>query len=188
MSTLLKSIRRKKAGLNGKARLTLDIVEIIIAAVLIYLVLDFFLFINSTVPSGSMENTIMPGSRVVGWRHAYDFADPERGDVIIFHFPGNEKELLLKRIIGIPGDTVDIKSGGVYLNGSDAALAEPYLMEPMISGQPLHFTVPENAYFCMGDNRNQSFDSRYWEHTYVYRDKIVGKVLFQYFPRIKKIK
>ena len=78
------------------------------------------------------------------------------------------------------GDTVDIKDCQVYVNGEP--LDEPYIREPMAPEEPLHFEVPEDSYFMMGDNRNWSSDSRYWNEHFVTRDKLIAKVLFRYFP------
>ena len=157
--------------------------KIIISAAAIAFFLNTFIIANSEVPSGSMENTIMTGDRVIGSRLSYKFGDPERGDIVIFRFPDNEKIYYVKRIIGLPGETVDIVDGKVYINGSDEPLDEPYIREPMIPEEPMHFEVPENCYFMMGDNRNYSMDARRWENTYVKREKIIAKVLFRYFPK-----
>lgn len=165
-------------------------VQIIVCAVAIALFLNSFIIANSRVPSASMETTIMTGDRVIGSRLTYKFFDdPERGDIIIFRWPDNEKILFVKRIIGVPGDTVEIRDGRVYLNGSETPLEETYIREPM-EPEPftMQFTVPEDAYFCMGDNRNESMDARYWRNTYVYRDKIIAKVCFRYWPGFKLIK
>lgn len=178
--------KKKKSGAGHEL---LDVLEVIVLAALLAFFVNTFLIANSRVPSESMETTIMTGDRVIGSRLSYKFfGDPERGDVIIFRWPDNEKILFVKRIIGIPGDTVTIKDGHVYLNGSDTPLEEPYIKEPMIPEPEMTFTVPENAYFCMGDNRNQSMDARYWKNTYVYRDKIIAKVLFRYWKGFKWIK
>lgn len=79
---------------------------------------------------------------------------------------------------------IDIHDGGVYLNGSDTPLDEPYIKEPMETdpNHPLHFEVPEDSYFMMGDNRNDSWDARFWENTWVTKDKLIAKVLFRYYP------
>ena len=130
----------------------------------------------------------MTGDRIIGSRLSYIFEEPKRGDVIEFRFPDDESKLFTKRIIAIPGDIVDIREGKVYLNNSDIPLDEPYIKEPMINEQDMHFEVPDGAYFCMGDNRNNSFDSRYWNNTYVYRDKILAKVIVKYSPTAKLIK
>lgn len=161
--------------------------KIFLSAAMIAFVLNTFIIANSQVPSGSMETTIMTGDRVIGSRLSYVLEDPERGDIVIFRFPDNEKIYYVKRIIGLPGDTVDIVNGKVYLNGSSTPLEEPYIREPMVPEPPMHFEVPEDSYFMMGDNRNFSSDARRWQNTYVKRKKIVAKVLFRYYPKIGKI-
>ena len=163
-------------------------IQIIVAAVIIALFLNNFIIANSRVPTGSMENTIMSKSRVIGSRLSYLTSDPERGDVVIFHFPDDPtgKTYYVKRIIGLPGETVDIVDGKVYIDGSDTPLDEPYLAEPM-EGSWGPYEVPEGSYFMMGDNRNNSLDARYWENQYVKKDKIIAKVLFCYFPKFKKV-
>lgn len=163
-------------------------IKIIITAAVIAFVLNNFIIANSRVPSGSMENTIMTKDRVIGSRLAYLFDDPERGDIVIFHWPDDESIFFVKRIIGLPGDTIDIQNGHVYLNGSETPLEEPYLKQDMIPEPPMHFEVPEDSYFMMGDNRNNSSDARRWEHTYVKKEKIIAKVLFRYYPKISIIK
>ena len=158
--------------------------------VAIALLLKNFVIINATVPTGSMENTILPGDDLLGSRLSYTFSDPARGDVVIFKYPDNENEKYIKRIIGLPGELVQIKDSKVYINGSSVPLDEPYLKEEwVVSGGEYEFVVPEDCYFMMGDNRNNSKDSRYWTHPYVSRDKILGKALYIYFPfnRIGKL-
>lgn len=164
-----------------------DWIKIIVTAAVIALFLNSCVIANSKVPSGSMISTIMPGDRVIGSRLNYKFTDPERGDIVIFRFPDDESIYYVKRIIGLPGDTIDIVDGQVYLNGSETPLDEPYIYEPMIPEPPMHFEVPADSYFMMGDNRNESSDARRWENTYVKREKIIAKVLFRYYPSIGKI-
>ena len=106
----------KKERINWKKELW-EWIKIIVSAAVIALVLNTFIIANSKVPSGSMENTIMTNDRVIGFRLSYLFAEPERGDIVIFHYPDDEKIYFVKRVIGLPGDTVDIHDGHVYLNG-----------------------------------------------------------------------
>lgn len=156
--------------------------QILVTAACIAFVLNTFIIANSRVPTGSMENTIMPGDRVIGSRLSYLFSSPERGDIVIFRYPDNESVYYVKRVIGLPGDTIDIIDDEIYLNGSDTPLEEPYLREEMNHRETMHFEVPEDSYFMMGDNRNNSLDARYWNNTYVKHDKLVAKVLFRYWP------
>ena len=186
ITLLFMKTTKKKTKLSPFWAEVLSWVEVIAIAAAIAFVVNTFLIANSQVPTSSMENTIMTGDRVFGSRLSYLFEDPKRGDVIIFKWPDNEKIYFVKRIIGLPGDVVEISDGRVYINGEP--LEEPYLKEPMWRGEPdLRYEVPENAYFCMGDNRNNSEDARFWENTFVYRDKIIAKVLIRYFPNIKTI-
>ena len=137
-----------------------------------------FVVVNAVVPTGSMENTIQVSDRIMAFRLTYLFEDPARGDIIIFEPPDGDEDWYVKRIIGLPGDTVEIHDGGVYINGT--RLQEDYVKEPTegVFG-PYH--VPEDSYFMMGDNRNDSLDSRFWHNHYVRRDQIKGKVLFEYY-------
>ena len=142
-----------------------------------------FVIINATVPTGSMENTIMPGDNIFGFRLAYMTEDPERGDVIFFPFPDDESPNYVKRIIGLPGETVTITEGKIYIDGSETPLEEPYLKEEWTRGTgPYVFEIPEDSYLCLGDNRNRSADAREWNNQYVTKEKIIGKAIFTYFP------
>ncbi|MDF2886340.1 MAG: lepB [Lacrimispora sp.] len=175
--------------LNWKRELFEWLKIIVIAAVIAFFI-NTFLIANSRVPSGSMETTIMTGDRLIGSRLAYRFGgEPQRGDVVIFDHetgPGNEEIHLVKRIIGLPGETVDIRDNHVYINQSQTPLEEPYLKEPMES-EDYQFNVPAGCYLMLGDNRNNSADARYWKDPYVSEDKILAKVLIRYYPGIKKI-
>lgn len=160
---------------------------IIVAAVLVAIFVNTFIISNTRVPTGSMENTIMCGNRLFGNRLAYKTSKPKRGDVIIFKYPDDEtgKTNYIKRVIGLPGETVNIVDGKVYIDGKE--LKEDYLKEePQGSFGP--YEVPEKSYFVMGDNRNNSSDARFWENTYVTEDKIIAKAVIKYWPNIKLIK
>lgn len=149
----------------------------------IVLVLKNFIIINATVPTGSMENTIMPGDNLLGFRLAYLTEEPERGDIIFFYFPDDETQKYVKRIIGLPGETVTILDGKIYINDSTEPLDEPYLKEEWTRGTgPYVFEIPEDSYLCLGDNRNRSADAREWNNPYVAKEKIIAKAIFTYFP------
>lgn len=180
----------EKKPVNWKSEI-LSWIQILVSAAVIAFVLNTFIIANSRVPSGSMETTIMTGDRVIGSRLSYKFGSPDRGDIAIFIYPDDwdkgVKTYYVKRVIGLPGDTVDIVDGKIYINGSETPLDEPYLHEAMDPEPPQHYEVPEDSYFMMGDNRNYSNDARRWKNKYVTEDKMVAKVLFQYFPKIKKL-
>lgn len=159
-------------------------VKIIVIALVIALIINNFIIINANVPSGSMENTIMTGDRMIGLRTSYWFSSPKRGQVVIFKFPDNEDETFVKRVIGLPGETVHIKDGKIYINNSKKPLKEDYLKEEWTEGNNYEkpFKVPKDSYFCMGDNRNVSNDARYWHKKYVKKSKILAKAEFVYWP------
>ena len=163
--------------------------QIIIAAVVIALAVNNFVIANSRVPTGSMIPTIMDHSRVIGSRLSYLTGDPQRGDVVIFRYPDDPSVYYVKRVIGLPGETVTVKNGRPYINGSETPLDEPYLAEEPnndLGGDGV-FLVPEGCYFMMGDNRNNSLDARYWENHYVEKKAIIAKVIFSYWPKLKMI-
>lgn len=159
----------------------------------------FVVLINAIVPSGSMENTIMTGDRLIGFRFSYWFSSPQRGDIILFKYPVDESKTYVKRVIGLPGETVTIKNSKIYINHSKKPLKESYLKEKwVIANDGYTFKVPKNCYFVMGDNRNNSEDSRFWaedalesgvadsvseakKYTYVKKSQIKGRAIFVYF-------
>lgn len=173
-----KKTSKKKNSLGRE--LMEDVIMVLVVLVVVFLIKNFVL-INAVIPSGSMENTIMTGDRVFGNRLAYRFGDPERGDIAIFRYPDDESELYIKRVMGLPGDTIEIKDGLLYLNNSEEPLAEPYLKE-IPAGDFGPYQVPEGCYFMLGDNRNKSNDSRMWENTYVTRENVLAKAVFRYYP------
>ena len=176
--------KEKETGQDKKKKLMNELIEdvVLVAVVLVVVfVIKHFVMINAVIPSASMENTIMTGYRIFGNRLTYTFGDPERGDIVIFKYPDNEKELFIKRVIGLPGEKVEIRDGMVYINDSEEPLEEDYLRETPV-GDFGPYYVPEGYYFMLGDNRNYSKDSRLWEHPYVARDKILAKAAVRYYP------
>lgn len=156
----------------------------ILVAIAIATLLNKFVFINARIPSGSMENTIQVGDRIVGYRLAYNNATPQRGEIIMFEHPDHPDEpdnILIKRVIGLPGEKVKIEDAKVYINGE--LLEEDYLKEEWVNNVgPYEYVIPENCYYVMGDNRNTSADARTWKNPYVSEDLILGKAVFRYWP------
>lgn len=179
----VKQEQEKKKSVLGEI---LDFITPIIVALIIAMILKYVVFANAIIPTGSMLNTIQENDRVIASRLAYKFDKPERFDIAIFEYPDNEEQLFVKRIIGLPGETVSIQDGTVYITGEDGKthqLEEDYVSDENKDHYNGTFVVPENSYFVMGDNRDNSVDSRYWITTnFVSEDKLVGKVLFRYYP------
>lgn len=159
-------------------------------ALVIAILLKTFVFANAVVPTGSMLNTIQEKDRVIASRLAYINDEPERYDIVIFKYPDDESQYFVKRIIGMPGETVEVIDGTVYItktNGEVIQAEDDFITNCRPNGDFGPFTVPKDSYFMMGDNRNSSWDSRYWDNKYVHKDKILGKVKFRYYPKFSKI-
>jgi signal peptidase I len=148
-------------------------------ALALALVLKTFVVASFYIPSGSMENTLMPHDLLIADKLSYKLLkhDPQRGDIMIFRYPKDPHKDYIKRVIGLPGDTVMVMDGLVYVNGD--ALQEDYIAEAPNTAYPAT-VVPENSYFVMGDNRNHSSDSRVWGM--VPRQNIEGRALFVFWP------
>ena len=151
-------------------------------AVAAAMLINRYVIIKAEVPTGSMEHTIEVDDCILGFQLAYLFDGPDRGDVVIFPYPDNPETTYVKRVIGLPGETVEIKNGYVYIDGTP--IEEPYLKEEM-RGEYGPYVVPEGSYFMLGDNRNSSQDSRKWKNTYLKEEDIMAKVLFRYSPSFK---
>lgn len=167
------------------------------------LFLTQFIIINAVIPSGSMEDTIMTHDRLIGSRFSYWFSEPQRGDIVIFHYPVDEHRIYIKRIIGLPGETVRIKDAKIYIDDSPEPLNEGYLKEKWVEkNTDFTFEVPEDSYFMLGDNRNWSEDARYWaqnameegladnweeavDYSFVRKKKILGKAIFTYYRKFR---
>ncbi len=165
----------------------LGYLKIIAAGVIIAVLLNRFVIINADITSGSMSTTLEKGDKLIGLRFAYIFSEPKRGDIIIFEYPDDGEKLLIKRVIGLPGDMVIIKDGLVYINGSEEPLDEPYAhgTNKQDFGP---YMIPADCYFVLGDNRDNSKDSRYWTNTYVTKKQIIAKALFRYNNGFKTFK
>lgn len=193
------SVQQEDSAFKSVGREIFGWVKTVIIVVVITMLLTRFVIISAKVPSGSMENTIMTGDRLIGARFLYWFDDPERGDIVLFQYPVDPDILYIKRCIGLPGETVELRNGKIYINGSETPLEEDYLKEEWtVKNDGLVFHVPDNCYLMLGDNRNNSSDSRYWayealmegvastdeeaeKYAYVKRSQIRAKAVFKYF-------
>jgi signal peptidase I len=152
-----------------------DLIETVILAVLLYIGINA-ISARVRVDGFSMRPTLEDGEFVLVNRISYRFGAIERGDIIVFNYPANPTQELIKRVIGLPGDQVTIKNGQVALNGH--ILNEPYIAAaPQYKGE---WSVPDNFLFVLGDNRNNSSDSHAWGMLPI--ENIVGKATVIYWP------
>lgn len=177
----------------------LEYVRVIAIGALIAFLLCKFVIINAVVPTGSMIPTIQENDRLIGFRMIYYFEEPKRGDIVIFETPdprASEGTLYIKRVIGLPGETVTISGSTVTITneaGEGFVLNEPYLqtknyadgyLSAAMNNQTI--TLDDDEYFMMGDNRDNSNDSRSWGP--VKADKILAKAIFKYFKGFEILK
>lgn len=164
-----------------------EVVETIGLAVILAIILRTFVIQAFFIPSGSMENTLLPGDMILVNKFIYYFTDYKHGDIIVFKYPKEPEKDYIKRVIGLPGDTVEIKNGDIYIN--DKLTEEKYTKQKAADDIILHASagadvplskikVPEGKLFVMGDNRNNSQDSRFWG--YLPKENIRGKALLIY--------
>lgn len=169
-------MRKRKNSIRHTLVVNLTVFVSCICALLI---LQSTVVFNGYIPSESMENTLMKGNRFLGNRLAYKSGKtPKRYDVIVFYAPDAPGTIYIKRVIGLPGEKIEVKNGEVYADGKRTSLS--FIKEPMDKDENLSFKVPTGHYFVMGDNRNDSFDSRYWDNPYVPEKNIIAKAVFRY--------
>jgi signal peptidase I len=172
--------------------------ESIIIAVLLALVIRTFIVQAFKIPSGSMEDTLAIGDHILVNKFIYGskipftgnrvvkLRDPRQGDVIVFEYPEDPSKDFIKRVVGTPGDTVEVKDKKVYVNGKVYANPHEVHKESEIIPKEANprdnkdlVTVPAGSYFVMGDNRDRSYDSRFWG--FVSNDKIKGLAFIKYW-------
>jgi len=146
--------------------------------------------VNAWVPTPSMENTIRTDDRLIAFRLSYLFRGPQRYDIVVFRRDGSDK-IYVKRVLGLPGETLIIRNGQVYINGSDTPQRTDFIKgEPFGNHGVLNpetgvlepFVIPEGHYFVLGDYRGNSADSRLWQEPFIPRGWLLGRAVFRYFP------
>ncbi len=158
-------------------------VKVITIALLIALPIRFFIAEPFIVNGPSMDPTFSTGQFLIVDRVTYRFDEPKRGDVIVFRYPNNPKTYYIKRIIGLPGETVDIDKGKVTItqvDGEKISLEEPYISPSHISRDTYSKKLTNTQYYVMGDNRAQSSDSRYWGP--LDKKLIIGRPIIRLYP------
>jgi len=153
-----------------------EIALTLILAIVIFLILQFTVQ-SFEIWGQCMEPNFYQGERLLVNKAVYHFTDPKRGDVIILHPPPEPSKSYIKRIIALPGDSIEVKEGAVYINGTK--LDETYIKEPP-AYTLTERTIPDNEYFVLGDNRNNSYDSYDWGP--VSRENIIGKAWLSFWP------
>lgn len=160
-----------------------EIVQFALLAILIVLPIRFFIAQPFIVSGASMEDTFHTNEYLIVDRVSYYFNDPQRGDVIVFRYPRNPSQFFIKRIIGLPGDTVTIDGNTITVsnenNEAGVTLNEPYV-KSMEKNTFLTESLGEREYFVMGDNRDESSDSRVWG--VLQEDRIIGRAFIRLFP------
>lgn len=165
----------------------LDIIQTVVIALAIFVIVYLFFFQPHQVKGNSMHPNFSNGEYLLTNKITYRFQEPKRGDVVVFTAPRNQEYEYIKRIIGLPGESIKITAGDVFIN--QERLEENYLPEGLKtnSGSFLKegqvFSLPEGEYIVMGDNRNHSSDSREWGT--VPRENIIGKAWLRYWPLAK---
>ena len=157
-------------------RFAREILEIVLISLILFISINA-VSARIRIESVSMQPTLYAGNFVVVNKMSYKFGQPSRGDIIVFRYPPNpEQDPYIKRVIGLPGETVQIKDDRVYIDG--VKISEPYLsLQTKHGGE---WTVPQDALFVMGDNRNNSSDSRSWG--VVPLENVIGKAAVVYWP------
>ncbi|MBC7341757.1 MAG: signal peptidase I [Clostridia bacterium] len=163
---------------NERRSTIIDFLEVLVIAAVLAAIIRLFLFTPFYIPSSSMEPALEPGDRIIVNKILYHFAVPQRGDIVVFRYPVDPSRDFVKRIIGLPGETVEVRNSRVYINGRP--LEESYLPSQLSYPNYGPIRVPQGSFFVMGDNRPDSDDSRVWG---CLPDRyLIGKAVLIFWP------
>ncbi|MDD5750652.1 MAG: signal peptidase I [Candidatus Pacebacteria bacterium] len=165
--------------------LILELLQVVAIAAIVVIPIRYFVFQPFLVKGASMEPNFHDGDYLIIDELSYRLREPQRGEVVVFHYPFDPSQRFIKRIIGLPGETIEIKDGKIDVadsSGKDVAISEPYIGEafPLTSADNMKVLLKTNEYFVMGDNRPHSFDSRKWgvlDNKY-----LIGRVIIRAWP------
>jgi signal peptidase I len=163
---------------RGIVRFVRELLETILPALLIALLINVFVGQATRVEGQSMEPNLHSEQRLVVEKLSYRFHGPQRFDIVVLKMPNHGEELLIKRVIGLPGETVEIRDGHVYVDGN--LLAEPFTDQSTHPGRNSKVTVPPLHIYVMGDNRDRSNDSRSFGPVPI--DNLIGRAWLSYWP------
>lgn len=175
------------------------VIKIVSIILLLLFCINRFLIINIHVPTSSMENTIKADDKLIGSRVSSIMGNIKRFDIVVARDPFDKDKLIVKRIVGLPGEKVEIKNSNIYINDSEIPLSENFLKDNWIENNDGYlYKIPENHFLMLGDNRNDSFDARFWaeeakkegildweKYSYIDKKDIVAKIVFRYYHGFK---
>lgn len=170
-------------GFKKALSFAFEIFKIAVIALAIVMPIRYFLFQPFIVKGESMSPNFESGDYLIVDEISYRFAEPARGDVIVFKYPKDTTQRFIKRIIGLPGETVVVKNGEVSVtksSGENVVLSENYLPNDLKTYGDTNTTLKDNEYFVLGDNRTYSYDSRSWG--IVPKENIIGKAFLRLYP------
>ena len=175
-------IKPEEKGFKKYLSFVWELVKIALIAFIIVAPVRYFLFQPFIVDGESMHPSFESGDYLIVDEISYRFSDPQRGDVVVFNFPKQLSERFIKRVIGVPGDTVDVTGGKVEIikDNKTVTLDEKYLPKDLKTIGEIKMTLGKDEFFVMGDNRDYSYDSRAWG--VVPRKDIIGKAFLRLFP------
>lgn len=165
-------IKKSEKQEDFKKRFTRAVIAYVLFLIMVFAGFKY-IWVLSLVPTGSMEPAINEGDIALGTRYDTEEDDIKRYDILIFFPPDEPDTTYIKRVIGLPGDIIEVSNGKVYANGEE--LEDSFVKTPMNRRGDGIYAVPEGCYFFMGDNRNNSNDSRFWKEKYVPMENIVAK-------------